>query len=100
MGVDAQVNAEHRSCAHLSKLHSFHTDCDLRAEAQKMLVSALYECAHNRTLPRIAVGSAPVEDSELLVDSLHSALNTKNVSLARTAVMSLLCTEAVGVNHL
>ena len=51
------------------------------------------------TLPRIAVGSAPVEDSELLVDSLHSALNTKNASFARTAEMSLLCTAATGISH-
>ena len=43
------------------------------------------------------MGSAPVEDSELLVESLHKALNTKKASFDRTAEMSLLCTEATAI---
>ena len=36
-----------------------------------------------------------MEDSELLMDSLHSALKTRNASLARAAEMSLLCAGSI-----
>ncbi len=49
------------------------------------------EVVRKRTLPRTAVGSVPVEDSELRIDSLQRARKTRKASLASTMDISGSC---------